>query len=90
MPVEVPEIIEVDTTRVCCDGTGGGGADRGDFAGVDRTDGCAGLGIKEEDEALVRLDAAREVPGKDADELGTEGGVRAHGAGHDAEQAAIG
>jgi uncharacterized Zn-finger protein len=23
MPVEVPEIIEVDTTRVCCDGTGG-------------------------------------------------------------------
>jgi uncharacterized Zn-finger protein len=23
MPVEAPEIIEVDTTRVCCDGTGG-------------------------------------------------------------------
>jgi len=26
MPVDVPEIIEVETTKVACDGGGGGGA----------------------------------------------------------------
>jgi hypothetical protein len=68
------------------DRAGGGGADGGDFTRVHHADRRAGLGIKQQHEALVRLPALREVLGIDADQFSPERLGRPHGARHDPER----
>ena len=76
--------------RIGGDGARRSGADGGDLAGVDDADGCAGLGLEEDDEALVRLAALRGVLRKDADQFCAEWFRRAKRAGHDAEEVSVG
>jgi len=71
-------------------GRGGGGADGGDLTGMCDADRGSGVGVEEDDEALVGRDAFGEVFVEDADELGAEGRAGAERAGHDAEETALG
>ena len=76
--------------RIGGDGAGGGCADGGDLAGVRDADGLARRRVEEHDQALVRWLPLREVVLRHADELRSEGRVRAERAGHDTEQAPFG
>ena len=71
-------------------GAGCRGADGGDLAGVHGAHRRAGVGLEEDDEALVRLHALRGILREDADELCAEGCIGAERSGHDAEKVAIG
>ncbi len=53
-------------------GAGRGGADRGQLACVDHRRRRAGRGVEEQDDALMREAAGRDIAGEDADDLRAE------------------